>query len=271
MDNTTISIDIFEKTRQEANNFEFWSARKIASLLEYSKWDNFLDVIKKARDSIRQNSESISDHIKKSKTFVEVGNNAVRQVDDYRLSRYACYLIAMNGDPKKPQIALAQKYFAIQTRLQELREIEDRDLERIGARKRYAQSDKYLSSTVLNHGTTGEELSIIKSNGDRMFFGGNSTSDMRKKYQIKETEPIADYAPTPILTAKKLANDLTAYKVARRRISGFDKINDEHSTNNEAVRNTLIDRGVYPESLPPEENIKAIEQRIKAQDDKKLT
>lgn len=256
--------------RLDKDKKEFWYARELSDILGYVQWRNFENNVSKAMRSIANTGESVEKHFANVSKMVETGNNTMRDIGDIKLSRYACYIIAMNGDPTKVEIAMAQTYFAQQTRRQELRELEDSDQKRIDARQKLTESDKYLSGVAMSRGVNGQQLAQIKSEGDKRLFGGNDTRAMKQKYNVNSTKPLADYLPTISLTAKQLANEMTAVNSEEKDLQGFGKIGREHIDNNLSVRKSLLDRGIKPEDLPPEEDIKKVERRVKPGYTKKL-
>lgn len=254
-----------------AKGVEYWYARELSDTLGYVQWRNFESNIQRAMQSIHNTGESVDKHFASVSKMVETGNKTIRDIGDIKLSRYACYIIAMNGDPSKDAIAAAQTYFAQQTRKQELRELEGDDRKRIDAREKLKESDKVLSGVVMDRGVSGQELATIKSEGDKRLFGGNDTRMMKQKYKIdKSAKPLADYLPTISLTAKQLANEMTAVNSQTKDLHGFGKIGMEHVQNNVEVRKSLVQRGIYLENLPPEEDVKKVERRLKSIEKKKI-
>lgn len=270
--NETIDNSKFENIKQiKSNGKEYWTARDLAKVLGYSQWRNFLTPIRKAIESIKSYGENPDNHIKKINSYADIGSGTVREVEDYKLSRLGCYLIAMNGDTTKTEIALAQHYFAQKTRIQELEQKESENRQRIEARKKLTKTEKRLASVVLDgRGVDAKGLGSIKSNGDKVLFGGNNTQDMKKKYGIKNNKALADHLPSVALIAKQLANEITSINTKDKNLLGFYKINQEHTENNKTIRSGLIDRGIYLENLPPEEDIKKVERRINSIDKKKM-
>ena len=242
---------------------EYWEARELAPVLGYLRWENFENVIAKAIMSMSNTGTDTSDHFREVTKMVEVGSSAIRPMKDIFLSRYACYVIAMNGDPSKEEIAAAQAYFAHQTRKQELNEIESKDKKRLEARKKFSESEKVFSGVAMNRGVSAPELASIKSQGDKRLFGGNDTRTMKQKYKIASGKPLADHLPTVSLTAKQLANEMTTLNTETKDLHGFGKIGTEHISNNTEVRKSLTERGIYLENIPPEEDIKKVERRLK--------
>lgn len=250
---------------------EYWSGRELSDILGYVQWRNFESNIQRAMQSIANTGESVDNHFASISKMVETGNKTMRDIGDIKLSRYACYIIAMNGDPSKPEIAAAQTYFAQQTRRQELRSLDDEDRKRVEAREKLKESDKQLSGVVMSRGVSGQQLAQIKSEGDKRLFGGNDTRTMKRKYGVdRSAKPLADFLPTISLTAKQLANEMTTVNTKSKDLHGFGNIGMEHIQNNVEVRKSLTERGIKLESLPPEEDVKKVERRLKSSKRKKL-
>jgi DNA-damage-inducible protein D len=256
---------IFEAIKHiDRRGHEYWQARELAKELGYEEWRNFENVVEKAKVSIVNSGETVDNHFVDINKMVQVGSNTMRQIKDVRLSRYACYVIAQNGDPAKYEIALAQAYFTRQTRRQELAVAESKEQERLEARQKLSVSDKELSSTAMSHGVDRKGLAVIKSRGDQRLFGGKSTQDMKTKYGIKDKKPLADRLPTISLTAKQLANEMTSLNTEAKNLQGQGHIGLEHLKNNDEIRKSLVSRGIKLEELPAEEDIKVVERRLKA-------
>ncbi len=262
--------DTFEAHAQQAENgIEFWLARDLQHLLGYDEWRNFATVISKARTACEVSTQAISDHFVDVNKMVDLGSGSQREVDDIMLTRYACYLIAQNGDPRKQQIAFAQTYFAMQTRKAE--QIEQRllEAERVSARKKLTSTEKELSEVIYEQTGSDQNFAVIRSKGDQALFGKN-TQAMKSQWKVPDNRPLADFAPTIILKAKDFATEITIFNARQHQMGTESAISKEHITNNEAVRNTLLERGIRPESLPAAEDVKKVERRLAASEKKAL-
>lgn len=248
---------------------EFWLARDLQHLLGYSKWDNFLNVVTKAKTACEVSGHAVADHFADVGKMVDLGSGSQREVDDLMLTRFACYLIAQNGDPKKHEIAFAQTYFAVQTRRAELIEQRLLDAERITARKKLMLTEKELSNVIFEQAGGNQDFALIRSKGDHALFG-KSTQAMKAQWQIPDNRPLADFAPTIILKAKDFAAEITIFNAREHQLNSERAIASEHITNNEAVRKTLLERGIRPEVLPPAEDVKKVERRLSAEEKKSL-
>lgn len=246
----------FEEYAYEQDGIEYWLARELQELLGYTDWRNFTNAINKAKESCESTGEAVSDHFVDVNKMVKIGSGAERKKEDIMLTRYACYLIAQNGDPKKEQIAFAQSYFAIQTRRQELLEERILLMEWLEAREKLAATETELSKNIFERGVDNRGFAKIRSMGDWALFGGLNTSAMKRKLGIKENRPLADFLPTITITAKQLATEITKFNVQKNDVLGETKITDEHVKNNKDVRGLLGKSGIVPEELPAEEDIK---------------
>lgn len=260
----------FEKSAHTEEGIEYWMARDLQELLEYNEWRNFLNVIEKAKIACQTSGQLVENHFGDVNKLVKLGSGSEREIPDIMLSRYACYLIAQNGDPRKESVAFAQSYFALQTRKQELLEQHIQMLERLEARQKLTNTEKELSSTLYEHGVDDLGFARIRSKGDQALFGGNSTSQMKHKLGVSETRPLADFLPTITMKAKDFAGEITHYNVKKQNLFGETQITNEHVKNNQDVRQVLIKSNIYVEDLPPEEDIKKLEKRMK-NENKKLS
>lgn len=252
----------------EEANVEFWFARDLMTLLGYERWENFDKAIGRAIDSCKTSGIEVSDHFRDTTKMITLGKGAQRPVKDYMLTRYACYLIAQNGDPKKEEIAFAQGYFAVQTRKQELIEERISLIERTEARGRLRESEKRLSQNIFERGVDDAGFGRIRSKGDEALFGGYTTQDMKSRLNVKDNRPLADFLPTLTIAAKNLATEMTNYNVEEKDLQGEGAITKEHVQNNQSVRDMLSQRGIKPEELPASEDIKKLERRVKSQEKK---
>jgi len=260
----------FEAHAQRADNgVEFWLARDIQHLLGYAKWENFLNVVSRAKTACEVSGHPVPDHFPDVRKMVDLGSGSQRDIDDIMLTRYACYLIAQNGDPRKQEIAFAQTYFAVQTRKAELIEQRLLEAERVSARRKLSETEKELSQVIFEQTGGNQDFAIIRSKGDQALFG-KSTQAMKSTWNVPDNRPLADFAPTIILKAKDFATEITIFNTRAHQLGTERAISSEHITNNDAVRNTLLSRGIRPESLPAAEDVKKVARRLTSEDKKSL-
>ncbi|MBC7777210.1 MAG: DNA damage-inducible protein D [Phycisphaerae bacterium] len=260
----------FEDVAHEQDGVEFWLARDLQDLLGYDDWKNFIRVIEKAQEACKNAQHDPLDHFSEVGKMVELGSGAKRRIVDLMLTRYACYLIAQNGDPAKEPIAFAQTYFAVQTRKQELIEERLQLMERLQAREKLEATESELSRLIYERGVDNQGFARIRSKGDAALFGGSTTAQMKKKLGAPDNRPIADFLPTLTIKAKDFAAEITNFNVKKEDLNGEQKITREHVKNNTDVRDLLTKRGIYPEQLPPEEDIRKLERRVNTETKKAL-
>lgn len=268
MEKTTITKlnKAFEESAYEQDGVEYWLARELQGLLGYADWRNFSNAIDKAKESCKTTDEAVTDHFVDVTKMVPIGSGAEREQDDIMLTRYACYLIAQNGDPKKEQIAFAQSYFAIQTRKQELLEERIKLMERLQAREKLAAAETEFSRNIYERGVDHKGFANIRSKGDWALFGGHNTIAMKHRLGIAESRPLADFLPTITISAKQLATEITNFNVQKNDLKGENKIAGEHVKNNSDIRALLGKSGIQPEQLPAEEDLKKLERKVRAAD-----
>jgi DNA-damage-inducible protein D len=260
----------FEGHAQQTDaGVEFWLARDLQQLLGYTKWDNFLNVVSKAKTACDVSGHEVADHFADVGKMVDLGSGSQREVDDIMLTRYACYLIAQNGDPKKQEIAFAQTYFAVQTRRAELIEQRLLEAERISARKKLTTTERELSGVIYEKTGGNQDFALIRSKGDQALFG-KTTQAMKAQWKVPDSRPLADFAPTIILKAKDFAAEITIFNTREHSLASESAISREHITNNQAVRKTLLERGIRPEKLPAAKDVKKVERRLASEDKKSL-
>lgn len=258
----------FESAASEIEGVECWSAREMQGLLGYSKWENFEKVIQKAKDACTNAGEEIRNHFPDVRKVIEAGKGAQQIIDDVALTRYACYLVAQNGDSRKPEIAFAQNYFAVQTRRAEIIEQRLLQFERVKAREKLSHTEKQLSGILYERGVDNKGFAIIRSKGDQALFR-LSTLQLKNKIGVPDNRPVADFLPTISIKAKDLAAEMTGLNVQTKDLKGQSPIEKEHIDNSSAVRKMLLERGIKPEDLPGAEDVKKLQRKLEA-DNKKL-
>ena len=260
----------FEDACYLYEGIECWSARELQNILGYAKWENFAKVIDKAKTACEGSGVEVKNHFPDVRKMVLLGSGSEREIQDIALTRYACYLVAQNGDPAKSEVAFAQTYFAVQTRKQEIIEQRLLDVARVAAREKLSKSEKKLSGIIYERGVDDKGFAIIRSKGDSALFGGFSTNDMKHKLKVPDSRPLADFLPTLTIKAKDFATELTSHNVVEKDLKGENSISKEHIDNNLAVRKILKERGVRPEALPPAEDIGKLKRKLKTEEKKVL-
>ena len=271
--NSTFTRELFQKFEASCSRLdgvECWSARSLQQIFNYKDWRNFVKTIQKAATACRNAGEEVSDHFVELNKMVQLGSGAARQIEDIALTRYACYLVAQNGDVSKPEIAYAQTYFAVQTRKQEIIEQRLRDIARVTAREKLSKSEKKLSGIIYERGVDNRSFAQIRSKGDQALFGGRATQFMKDKLNVPQNRPLADFLPTLTIKAKDFATELTSHNVVEKDLHGDKSISQEHVDNNLEVRSMLKKRGVRPEELPPAEDVRKVQRRIDSEEKKIL-
>lgn len=259
----------FEEAASEFESVECWSARELQVLLGYSKWENFEKVVQKAKDACRNAGEEVEYHFPDVRKTIPMPKGAEKEIDDILLTRYACYLIAQNGDSRKEEIAFAQNYFAVQTRRAEIVEQRILEFERVKAREKLSQTEKQLSGILYERGVDGQGFATIRSKGDQALFR-LSTQTLKRKMGVPDSRPLADFLPTISIKAKDLAAEMTGLNVQNKDLKGQPKIEKEHVDNNLAVRNMLTQRGIVPENLPAAEDVKKLQRKLEGEEKKVL-
>ena len=258
----------FEDHAHERGGVEFWFARELQELLGYTTWRSFEQVIDKAKTACVNAGQPVADHFADVGKMVDIGSGTSREINDLALTRYACYLIAQNGDPRKAEIAFAMTYFAVQTRKQEIIEQRLAEFERVQAREKLSLSQKELAGVLFERGIDGQGFARIQSKGDAALFGGFTTQDMKKKLAVPGNRPLADFLPTITIKAKDFANEVTNMQVKQQDLRDEPGITHEHVKNNQDVRKILTDRNIRLEALPPAEDVKKVERRLKSEEKK---
>jgi DNA-damage-inducible protein D len=265
----TLTTTFEAHAQQTEGGVEYWLARDIQHLLGYDEWRNFNTIISKAKTACEVSGHRVADHFVGVNKMVDLGSGSQRQIEDIMLTRYACYLIAQNGDSRKEEIAFAQTYFAVQTRRAELIEQRLLEAERVLARRKLSATEKELSQIIYEQTGGNEDFALIRSKGDQALFS-KTTQAMKAQWKVPDNRPLADFAPTVILKAKDFTTEITIFNTRQHGTTSESAISSEHITNNRAVRKTLLERGIRPESLPAAEDVKKVERRLASEEKKAL-
>jgi DNA-damage-inducible protein D len=265
----TLTTTFEAHAQQTESGVEYWLARDLQDLLGYDEWRNFTTAISKAKTACEVSGHHPADHFVGVNKMVDLGSGSQRQIEDIMLTRYACYLVAQNGDSRKQEIAFAQTYFAIQTRRAELIEQRLLEAERVLARRKLSATEKELSAIIYEQTGGNEDFALIRSKGDQALFS-KTTLAMKAQWKVPDNRPLADFAPTIILTAKDFATEITIFNARQHGMQTESAISSEHITNNQAVRKTLLERGIRPETLPAAEDVKKVERRLVSEEKKSL-
>jgi DNA-damage-inducible protein D len=257
-------LNTFERAvyRSDDGELESWSGRELQQILGYTKWENFYKVIEKAVQSCLEAGINPQFHFISGYREIKLPRGGERTMTEYALTRYACYLIAQNGDPSKPQIAFAQTYFAMQTRKLELIEARLKEKARLHQRLKLTKAEKRLSKLAINHGVKANEMGKLHSRGDAALFGGPDTQAMKQQLGVPPHRPLADFLPTMLIVAKEMSAEMTSYKVEDQNLYGLEQVATEHESNNTAVRQMLLARGIKPEFLPAADDVQEVKKRL---------
>lgn len=262
--------ETFEAHAQQTDGgVEYWLARDLQHLLGYAEWRNFTTAVSRAKTACEVSGHRVEDHFVDVTKMVDLGSGSQREIDDIMLTRFACYLIAQNGDSRKEEIAFAQAYFAIQTRRAELIEQRLLETERIAARRKLTATEKELSSVIFEQTGGNQDFALIRSKGDQALFN-RTTQEMKATWKVPDGRPLADFAPTIILKAKDFAAEITIFNAREQRMTTERAVSAEHVSNNRAVRETLLSRGIRPETLPPDEDVRKVERRLASEERRAL-